>query len=280
MKIRLSLFVLLLILILAPHAFSATVEGRLLQSLDLASPPLDLAVSPDGQRVFVLQDRKLTLFTIQGEQLGSYPLEKKFSHIASQGSNLVLLYGSDLSQVDYLFVEVAYDIDTAGAPAKGPEDAPVTIVVFDDYQCPYCVRLEPVLKQVLQFYPKQVRLVFKNYPLRMHQHARPAAVAALAAERQGKFWEYHDLLFANSQQLGDAKFEELASQLGLDLKQFKKDSADPALAAKVDRDLRDGEEIGLPGTPGVYINGRPLQERSLNGFRGKIEQLLQMQQMN
>jgi thiol-disulfide isomerase/thioredoxin len=279
--LRNHLFILAALLLSLPasNSFSASIEGKLLQSLQLASPPLDLSLSPDGQRVFVLEAQKLAIYSIQGEPLGAYPLEKKVTNIKAQGPNLVLLYSGDSNLVDYLFLEVVHDINTAGSPVRGPQDAPVTITVFDDFQCPYCAQLEPVLKQVLQLYPEQVRLVFKNFPLSMHQFARPAALAALAAERQGKFWEYHDQLFANYNKLSPAKLDEITSSLQLDPEQFNKELADPALAAKIEQDQLEGQQVDVRGTPAVFINGRLVQDRSINGFRGKIEQLLQLEKM-
>lgn len=276
MKIRLILLALLLFTVMAPAAFAANVEGRLVQSLSLAGPPLDVAISPDGRQLFVLEAGKLSLYSIRGELLGEYALTSKVSRIEAQSPTLVLLYGPESNQVDYLVLEVLHEVNTSGAPAKGPADAPVTIALFDDFQCPYCARLVPTLKQVEQLYPEQVRIVFKHYPLTMHNFARPAALAALAAERQGKFWEFHDQLFANYNQLNAAKLDEIAANLQLDPVQFKKDLADPALSARIDQDMREAEQLGVRGTPAVYVNGRQLQDRSINGFRGAIEQQLQL----
>lgn len=268
---------LLLLLVPSINGYAAGVEGRLVKSLQLSTPPLDVDVSPDGQQLFVLEQERLLVYTIRGELLGDYPLEKPVSSIKAQSPNLVLLYSSTVNQVDYLFLEVVHDINTTGAPSKGPADAPVTIVMYDDFQCPYCAKLEPTLKQVEQIYPDQVRFVFKNFPLRMHNYAQPAAIAALAAERQGKFWEFHDQLFANYNRLNSGKIDEIAKALQLDLEQFKKDQADPALLEQINRDTNEAQQLGVRGTPAVFVNGRLLQERSLNGFRTVIEQQLQKQ---
>lgn len=271
------LVLLLLLLVPSINGFAAGVEGRLVKSLELSTPPLDVDVSPDGQQLFVLEPEKLLVYTIRGDLLGEYRLEKPVSSIKAQSSNLVLLYTSAAKQVDYLLIEVVHDIDTAGAPAKGPANAPVTIVMYDDFQCPYCAKLEPTLKQVEQLYPEQVRFVFKNFPLRMHNYARPAALAALAAERQGKFWEFHDQLFANYNRLSPGKIDEIAKSLQLDLEKFKKDQADPALLEQINRDSNEAQQLGVRGTPAVFLNGHLMQERSLEGFRAAIEQLLQKQ---
>jgi len=271
------LVLLLLLLVPSINGFAAGVEGRLVKSLQLSSPPLDVDVSPDGQQLFVLETGKLLVYTIRGDLLGEYRLEKPVSSIKAQSPNLVLLYDSAAKQVDYLLIEVLHDINTAGAPAKGPADAPVTIVMYDDFQCPYCAKLEPVLKQVEALYPNQVRFVFKNFPLRMHNNAKPAALAALAAERQGKFWEFHDQLFANYNRLSPGKIEEIAKSLQLDLERFKKDQADPALLKQIDSDSNEAQQLGARGTPTIFLNGRLMRERSLEGFRAAIDQLLQKQ---
>ncbi|MEN8232473.1 MAG: thioredoxin domain-containing protein, partial [Thermodesulfobacteriota bacterium] len=121
-------------------------------------------------------------------------------------------------------------------------------------------------------YPNDVKLVFKNFPLtRIHKSAMNAAIATLAANQQDKFWEFHAELFKNYSSLSDAKFEEFAQALGLNMEQFKQDMKNPALAAMVQRDLKDGVEAGVRGTPAIFVNGRMLQQRSLPGFRQVID---------
>ncbi len=132
----------------------------------------------------------------------------------------------------------------------------------------------PVLEQVLEKYPREVKLVFKNFPLRNHQFAQPAAIAALAAHKQDKFWEFHDLLFKNYKRPDAQKVEQIARQLGLDLKQFEKDQKDPQIKALIRQDLSDASEADVRGTPAVYINGKFLRNRSLPGFRDLIDKEL------
>ena len=129
---------------------------------------------------------------------------------------------------------------------------------------------------MLEQYPNDVKLVFKNFPLtRIHKFAMNAAVAAQAANQQGKFWEYHDELFKNYNKLNDETFDETAQSLGLDMAQFKKDMENPALTALVQRDLKDGVDAGVRGTPTIFINGRLLQQRSLPGFKQVIDEELE-----
>ena len=123
---------------------------------------------------------------------------------------------------------------------------------------------------MLEKYPQQVRLVFKNFPLASHRFATKAAIAALAANAQGKFWEFHDALLKNYSSLDDAKIQQIATELGIDMKKFNKDMGDPALAKVVARDARDGEEAGVGGVPTVFINGKPLKNRSMPGIQEMI----------
>jgi protein-disulfide isomerase len=127
---------------------------------------------------------------------------------------------------------------------------------------------------VLEQYPNDVKLVFKNFPLtRIHKAAMNASIASLAAHQQG-FWEFHSELFKNYNKLNDEKFDEIAQSIGLDMEQFKQDMQNPALAAMVQRDLKDGVEAGVRGTPSIFINGRLLQQRSLPGFKQIIDEEL------
>lgn len=132
----------------------------------------------------------------------------------------------------------------------------------------------PLLGQVLEKYPQNVKLVFKNFPLRNHKFARPAAIAAHAAGKQGKFWEFHDLLFKNYNRLNAKKVQELVRQLKLDPVQFKKDQKDPQIRALISRDLSDAAKADVQSTPSVFINGRLLRNRSLSGFQRMIEKEL------
>ena len=128
---------------------------------------------------------------------------------------------------------------------------------------------------MLEQYPNDVKLVFKNFPLtRIHKAAMNASIASLAAHQQGKFWEFHSELFKNYNKLNDEKFDEIAQSIGLDMEQFKQDMQNPALSAMVQRDLKDGVEAGVRGTPSIFINGRMLQQRSLPGFKQIIDEEL------
>ncbi len=138
---------------------------------------------------------------------------------------------------------------------KGSESAPVTIVEYSDFQCPFCSRVVPSLDKLFKAYPDKIRIVFKQYPLPFHANARPAAKAALAAGRQNKFWEMHDLLFANQTSLSETNFLAWAKQIGLDVDQFKKDLVDPTLETQIVTDEKEAQGFGISGTPSFIING-------------------------
>ncbi|NUP09266.1 MAG: thioredoxin domain-containing protein [Polyangiaceae bacterium] len=147
-------------------------------------------------------------------------------------------------------------VDPAGSPAKGPDNAPVTIVVFSDFQCPACKATLPVLDEALQNHPGDVRLVHKFYPLEKHTRAKPAAYAAAAAMKQGKYWEMERVLFANQEALSDQDLFGYAEKIGLDMVKFKEDYASNAVHEMVDRDVAAGEKAGVSHTPFILLNGR------------------------
>ena len=169
-----------------------------------------------------------------------------------------------------------YQLPVEGSPVKGSVDAPITIVEFSDYQCPFCARSEELIAQALQAYPTQARIVFKHFPLSAnHPQALPAALAATAAQKQGKFWEMHEILFANQRALSPEQIEGYARRIGLDMKRFKADLESEAVKAQVEADRRLARRAGVRGTPTVFINGRLLQDRTMDGVRALVDPLLQ-----
>jgi protein-disulfide isomerase len=148
-------------------------------------------------------------------------------------------------------------IDLADSPKKGAAKPLVTLVEWADFECPFCGVAAPLLKGMVEKYPDQVQLVFKHYPLSAHQHSEDAARAAVAAQRQGKFWPVQQALFENQKTgLDEAHVMKLARDAGLDMKEFESDIASEATADSVARDRKQADELGLEGTPMIYINGR------------------------
>jgi len=146
----------------------------------------------------------------------------------------------------------------ASSPSKGPANAPVEIVEFSDFQCPYCLAANPTLNRVLETYGDRVRFVYRNYPLPNHPNARPAAEAAQCANSQGRFWPYHDRLFADPSKLSDADLKRTAAELGLDTARFNACVDSHQFKGVVDADVQAGQDAGITGTPAFFINGREL----------------------
>jgi len=145
----------------------------------------------------------------------------------------------------------------AVGPTRGPADAAVTIVEFADFQCPYCGRMAPVLKQLLDRYPRQIRLVYREYPLNdIHPAAMNAAVAGVCADQQGKFWELHDALFADQSALDQQALIKTAERLGIKLQPFASCMLSSKAFDTVHQDMKAGDEAGVTGTPGLFIDGR------------------------
>jgi len=142
-------------------------------------------------------------------------------------------------------------------PARGKDTAPVTIIEFSDYECPYCKKAEPAVQEVLKTYGDKVRFAYRNYPLPFHKSAKPAAQAALCANEQGKFWAYHDKVMAATD-LTPANLQQIATAAGLDRKKFDECLKADKFTAEIDKDLAAGQAAGVNGTPAFFINGRLL----------------------
>ena len=168
-----------------------------------------------------------------------------------------------------------YKVAVGDAPQKGSAEAKVTIVEWSDFQCPYCARVEPTLKQILETYKDDVRLVWRNEPLGFHPNAMPAAKAAMAAFKQGndKFWKMHALMFAHQNELSEAKYEEWAKEAGLNLAQWKKDKESPEIAALISKDNAYAQQVGAEGTPSFFVNGKFISgAMPFETFKGAIDE--------
>ncbi|HEY5673217.1 MAG TPA: thioredoxin domain-containing protein [Malonomonas sp.] len=266
---------LLLTILLLPLFSSPTladVDVRFLRSIPLNETPLQTVATADGQQIYVLTDQgNVQIYSADGQLQGVFVAGPDVTGITPQGPSWLILQLAGRKEMVQVALEKIEQIATEGAPSLGNSAAPVTIVVFDDFECPYCAKAVPLLKEVLASYPEQVKLVYKNFPLSMHQHAVAAAIAGLAAEKQGKFWPLHDLLFDNYNQLNPEKIQQLAKQAGLDMVRFEQDRSDPQLAQQVNLDMQQGQQLGVRGTPTIFVNGRRLPQRSKAAF----DQLIQ-----
>lgn len=271
----------LLLLFLASGANALTVpdsgkdnrvEWNLQQNWPTAGKTLDMVHSLDGKFVYILNDKQMVqVFNSEGQLQGSIPVEEGVSaiDIAPQGEILYLINNKNQS-FSSIGVSFVVDVDISGSPIKGPIDAPVTIALFTDFECPYCSKILPLLEQVLEKNPQTVKLAFKNMPLNFHKMALPSAKAALAAREQGKFWEFHDRLFAEKK-LSKEGIDKIAVDLKLDIPRFEQDMASPEIQAFIEKDLQDAQKAGVTGTPTPFINGRVLKQRNLAGFQAIID---------
>ena len=153
-------------------------------------------------------------------------------------------------------LDEAVPIPIDGAPAKGPEHAKITLVEFSDFQCPYCAAAVHHIDEILAKHPADVRLVFKQFPLDIHSQAELAAEAALAAHAQGKFWPMHDKLYANFRAISKEKIDQIASEIGLDLVRFTMDLKSRKYKPVVEKELAEGEQAGVAGTPTLFVDGK------------------------
>jgi protein-disulfide isomerase len=165
--------------------------------------------------------------------------------------------------------EVAVD----GAPFKGPATAPVTIVKFEDFHCPFCKRVQPVLTDILSRSGQKVKLVHRDFPIDgLHPQARKAHEAARCANDQARFWAYHDVLYANAPQASPDQLKAYAQEVGLDLATFEQCVDGGKYRAAVQQDVVDGTRAGVTGTPAFFINGRLVSGvQSVDGFVRVIE---------
>jgi protein-disulfide isomerase len=168
------------------------------------------------------------------------------------------------------------EISVAGEPFKGAEKAPLTVVKFEDFQCPFCKQVQPTFNELLSRYNGKVRLVHKDLPLEsIHPQARQAAEAARCAYEQGKFWEYHDKLYATSPKASGDDLKSYAKEVGLNVNSFDRCFASGKYKAVVQQDLNEGVQLGLTGTPTIFINGREISgNQPLEAFEAIIEEEL------
>lgn len=237
----------------------ASVESKIFNTIKTEAPPLDVANSNDGFWTFVLTEGgKVYIYTATGQLNDILNVDPATDSISAAGDSGEKLFLGSRSKktVQLLTLTFAAEIDTTGAPFLGKAEAPVEIVVFSDFQCPFCAKMGQLFTQVLEKNPDTVKIVYKHFPLRTHQYASLAALAAIAANEQGKFWNIHDLLFESHQELNQQKIIEIAQKVQLDMKRFNEDMGKAATKERLTKDINDGQAAGVRGTPTVFINGR------------------------
>ncbi len=262
----------LILLLLSTAGFGEILDARLLRTLGVRETIRQVAATADGERIYVLTEKgTINILDRDGRSQGGIAVGPDIIGLTPQGKDRLLLQSKDHRQLLQLILEPRVAIPVAGSPLHGDEKAPVTIVIFDDFECPYCSRTVALLDKLLNDYAGELRVVFKNFPLPMHKFSRQAALAGLAAHRQGKFWQLHDLLFAHYHDLTPEKIDQLAQQAGLDMAQYAKDMKDPALNKQLEDDIAAGKAVGVAGTPTLFINGRKIRKRTYAAIAQMID---------
>jgi protein-disulfide isomerase len=189
------------------------------------------------------------------------------SYLERNGPKVMAKLQGRQRQMDSAQIEQQFDqqlknpvqIPIGSSPVLGPADAPITLVEFSDFECPFCSRVVPTIKQLQQEYPGKIKLVFKHMPLPMHQNAKLAARASIAAQNQDKFWEMHDRIFANQKGITEASVKQWAKELKLNLAKFTADLSSPATNARVEQDIQLANTVGARSTPTFYMNGAQIR---------------------
>ena len=263
---------------LSSHALAATDSnsaGNLNWSVEVSwsipTKPVDMAQSLDNKRVFILgDDANVYIFSPNGRQLGVMPVDPGVNAIdISARGDILFLSNARTKTYSALDISFNQNLDITGAPVRGKIDAPVTLVLFSDFECPWCGRLEPALAELLAQNQDKLRIVFKHMPLAMHQYAESAALASIAAQRQGKFWEMHDALF-QLKEWSDTVVEETAQKIGLNMEKFHADLTSPETQAQLAKDTTDAQAADITATPSLFINSKPVRDRSLEAMQKMV----------
>ncbi len=271
-----SLVVLLAAVGLATAA-PADVDWQVLGNIDVDAEVRDMAISAEGRWVYVLTvDNEIRIYSSGGKLKGAMPIATGYDRIkAGPREDILLVSNRDERNVQLVSVNPVHEFNLTDAPTKGPANAPVTITVFSDFECAFCARLPKILDQVAAEYPNEVRIAFKHYPLRSHEFALPAAEAAVAAQLQGKFWEFHDRLFLHFNELDEGRVRKIATDLGLDITRFEKDRNADRTTSLIEADRREGYQSGVSGTPALFINGKKQYRRDMNSVVDAVERELE-----
>lgn len=262
-----------LLFCLALSVSSASADWNLNQTFQLPETPLDSFLSADKDIAYILVPGKVLVYSLKENRIVDFmPVDRSMDRLTVNDTNgIFLLTSTEKKNLQVYKLDRRAQIDIKGHPVQGEANAPVTIVVYNDYQCPYCSKLSSLLAQVMSKNKGKVKLVYKHYPLSFHSAARKASAAAIAADEQGMFWEFHHKLLDNSSVLSDEKLQEIAISLQMDTQKFTKRMHDPAVQKHIDQDLAEGLKNGVTGTPAIFINGKTVKDRSVRGLQEIID---------
>jgi predicted DsbA family dithiol-disulfide isomerase len=245
-------------------ALQRSIRNRLLeQAASARGVTMEQYVEQLTASVEVTEEEVVSLYDRNAAALAGRTLDELYEQIEDYIRNMkrqqtldqVSEELAELHMVEILLEPVRVELDNEGSPSFGPSNAPITLTEFSDFECPYCGRFFATVNQLKQAYAGQLEIVYRQYPLDIHENAFKAAEASLCADDQGKFWEMHDLLFMEQESLGVEALKEKASRLGLDSAQFDTCLASGQYVEQIEGDMREGSRLGLEGTPYVFING-------------------------
>jgi len=264
-----------LLLLLAVNPAGARVYSTVKGTTPLPASPVDIAMSQDGEWTFVLmKGGRLAIYGKDGNLNDTVMVDPAADRLAlSVTGDRVMIASGAGKKMQEVLIDFVRKIDITGSPYLGPENAPVTLVLFSDFQCPYCAKIDPELMNLLDEFPEELKIVYKNFPIRGHQFAVPAALSALAAAKQGKFWPFHDELFAAAK-LDMPAIDAIARKLKLDMKKFVTDRNSEEVRKQLQRDFNEARKAGVRGTPTLFINGRRVRDRSMASLKKLIREAL------
>lgn len=254
----------------------AKIEWSIIKKIKLDDAPKDMAISGDNATAYVLGTKGILIYSIRENKItDTIPIEGNYSQIElSKDGEKLFITDPELKELSIIQVSEVYDIQAEQSPLIGKSDAPVSVVAFLDFQCPYCARVYPVIEKLLEKYPDEVNLIIKHNPLKMHRHAEKASLAALASAKQEKYQQITKVFFDNYKNLNDDTIKKYAEEAGLDMEAYNTAINDPSLKKIIRKDLNLGVKVKVRGVPTLFINGRRVKDRSLKALSEMVNQEL------
>lgn len=266
-------------LILIPEVGQCKGQIRSQEEIKLNYKVIDMAMSKNGKYGYVLsEDGILRIYKAGWAEIASINIGQNVTKIVVADRDDELFTVDKSGKLKLLRLSFQRDIDTTNSPFKGNQKAPIEIVVFSDFECPHCANVAKTLDKLLEKFPDKVKIVFKHCPLSYHKTALEAAQAAVAAGIQGKFWEFHDLLFESQKELSSQRIQEIAQALNLNMERFNKDRLSPEVINIVSRDVSQARGLDIKGVPAVYINGEPQDNTQEDALIKEIQEKLKVMQ--
>lgn len=277
-----TILILFIIAVTAQLSYAAGVDWRINKTMQLDVNPIDFTISRSGKYTFVLTDAgEIMIYDAVGTLSGKIEAGRHIDKIlAGPNDNSLLVCSKKNKNTQVISFVIEKDIDTKGSPFMGKKDSPVEVVVFSDFQCPYCSQVAPMIKELYELNKDDIKVVFKNFPLTsIHNLAFNAATAALAAMeldsgKSEKFWEFHDRLFEQYDKMTEESILQIAVDLGFDKAIFQEKMKDPKFTQMIQKDMQDGQKADVNGVPAIFINGKMQENRSIPAFQMSIDKEL------